>query len=151
LRFFHSHILYGVEVYGSVSASHLDILIKLNRKILQILQYKDSRSHVSELFKTFGTLPVSDLYVLHIVTVVHEVFHHSYKVPTVLNNYFVLHDYNTRHEDNIHGYAIKTTDGLRMIRYKGPAVWNNLPEAACSVRTFSKNQETLELLKLYSV
>jgi hypothetical protein len=80
--YIHSHIIYGVEVYGvevygAASASRLDTLVKLNNKILQILQYKDNRSHIGELFKTFGTLPVCDFNELQIATFVHKVFHHS--------------------------------------------------------------------------
>jgi hypothetical protein len=37
-----------------------------------------------------------------------------------------LYDYSTRHNDNIHRDAIKTANGQRMIRHKGPAVRNKL-------------------------
>jgi hypothetical protein len=140
--FIHSHILYGVEKYGPALASHLE---KLSNLIIRYCEFCN-RSHVGELYKTFGTLPVSDLYELQIAKFVHKVFRHYFEVPTVFNAYFVtndeLHDDNTRHKDNIHGYAIKTTNGLRMIRYKGPAIWNNLPvyrKEAGSVCTFRKN------------
>ena len=99
---------------------------------MRILQYKDNRSHVGELYKSFGTLPIPDLYELQIATFVHKVFHHSNEMPTVFLDYFVtndeIHDYNTRHKDYIHGYTIKTAYGQRMIKSKGPTVWNNLPD-----------------------
>jgi hypothetical protein len=76
-------------------------------------------------------------------------------VPTVLHDYFVtndeLYDHNTRHKDNIHSYAIKTAYGQRMIRYKGPAVWNKLPDylkEACSVRTFRNKFKILRTAQI---
>jgi hypothetical protein len=96
--------LYGIDVYGSAPASHLGKLVKLD-KIMRILQYKDNKSYVGRLYKTFGTLPVSDLDELQIATFVEKVLHHFYEVPIVLNDYFVandeLHTYNTIRKDNI--------------------------------------------------
>jgi hypothetical protein len=62
------------------------------------VQYKDNRLNVSELYKTFGTVPVSGLNKLQVATFVHKVFHHSYKVPTVFNNYLVTNDELHNHE-----------------------------------------------------
>jgi hypothetical protein len=84
--FIHSHNLYGIEMYSSASVSHLDKLVKLNNKILRILFYVYSRSHVGELYKKFGILPVSDLHELQYTTLVHKVFYYSYEVPTVFND-----------------------------------------------------------------
>jgi hypothetical protein len=79
-----------------------------------------------------------------------EVFDHSNEVPTVFHDYFVTndepYDYNARHKDNIHGYAIKTAHELRMIKYKGFLVWNNLPDylkEAFSIRAFRKTLKYL--------
>ena len=57
-----------------------------------ILQYKDNRSHVGEVY---GKLSVSDLYELQIATFVYKVFHDFNEVPTVSPNYFVTNDWWT--------------------------------------------------------
>jgi hypothetical protein len=73
-----SHILYGVEVYGSAAASTLSKLVKLEIRYCEFGSVKTiDHNHVGELCKTFDTLPVSDLYELQIATFVHKLFHHS--------------------------------------------------------------------------
>ena len=49
--FVHPHILYGTEMYGSASISHLDKLFKLNNKLLRILQRRDLCTRTDELYK----------------------------------------------------------------------------------------------------
>jgi len=49
--FVHPHILYGTEMYGSASISHLDKLSKLNNKLLRILQRRDLCIRTDELYK----------------------------------------------------------------------------------------------------
>ena len=38
--FIHSHVLYGVEIYANTKLTYLDKLMKLNNKLLRILQCK---------------------------------------------------------------------------------------------------------------
>src|SRR5208282_2094317 len=46
----HSNILYGLEIYGNASHSQVDKLIKLNNKILRILQFKTILKPATWLF-----------------------------------------------------------------------------------------------------
>ena len=141
--FIHPHILYAIEVYGTATVSHLNKLAKLNNKILRILQFKNIRSHVGELYRSFNTLPIFELYDLQIATVVHKVIHHPDEVPAIYRDYFALnvehHNYDTRRKQDIHVVPIKTAYGQRRIRYTGPNAWNQLPnylKVPCAVRTF---------------
>ena len=36
--FVHPHLLYGIEIYGNAGTSQLDKLLKLNNKLMRILQ-----------------------------------------------------------------------------------------------------------------
>ena len=36
--FVHPHLLYGIEIYGNAGTSQLDKLLKLNNKLIRILQ-----------------------------------------------------------------------------------------------------------------
>jgi len=53
--FVHPHILYGIEMYGSASISHLVKLCKLNNKLLRILQRRDLCTRTEELYKKYFT------------------------------------------------------------------------------------------------
>jgi hypothetical protein len=92
-------------------------LVKLNKKILRILQFRNNRSHVGE---SFDTLPISKLHDLEVATFVHKVIHHPTELPIIFRNYFMFnaefYSYNTRHEQDIHAHPIKTAYGQCMIR-----------------------------------
>jgi hypothetical protein len=60
--FIHSDSLYAIEVYGTAIASRMGKLVELNSKIMRILQFKENRSRVGELYKSFGIPPVYEYY-----------------------------------------------------------------------------------------
>jgi len=76
--FVHPYILYGIEMYGSASISHLDKLCKLNNKLLRILKRRDLSTRTEELYKTYNTLPVTRLYIMQILVFVHKFYYHKY-------------------------------------------------------------------------
>ena len=53
--FIHSHVLYGVEIYANTKPTYLDKLMKLNNKLLRILQCKPITTPIRELYKTYNT------------------------------------------------------------------------------------------------
>ena len=56
------HIIYGIEIYANTYLSYLEPLIILNNKILRILQNKKMKTPVKDLYKTYNTLHIPDLY-----------------------------------------------------------------------------------------
>ena len=54
--FVHTRLLYGLEVYGSACATHLNKLMKLNNKILRIILHKPFRSPTIDLYNYFNIL-----------------------------------------------------------------------------------------------
>ena len=50
--FIHLHILYGVEIYTNTKPTYLDKLMKLNNKLLRILQCKPITTPIREVYKT---------------------------------------------------------------------------------------------------
>jgi len=60
--FIHSHVLYGVEIYANSKPTYLDKLMKLNNKLLRILQCKPITTPIRQLYKTYNTLLITDLH-----------------------------------------------------------------------------------------
>ena len=52
--FVYPHLFYGIELYANTYYSNLDKLVKLNNKLLQILQGKNRRSNVTDLYVNIG-------------------------------------------------------------------------------------------------
>jgi len=110
-------ILYGIEMYANTCVTCLDKLIKLNNKILRILQNCPIRTHVHELYKLtkFNVLPLDKLYKLNhqIILLVFKCLNYAHLLPPLYANYFVLnaevHDYNTRASTDLHVLGPRST------------------------------------------
>jgi len=125
------HLFYGREIYGNTFYSYLNKLEKLYNKILRILQNKPIKTHIIELYKRYETLPLSLLHNYQILLFVHKFTYYRHKLPDVFASYFTqnsfIHQHNTRIKSNFFVTCIHTIFGKRALTYKGPALWNNLP------------------------
>ena len=68
----YQHLLNGIELYGNTKASYIDKLIKLNNKLLRILQSKPLSTPTRELYKTYNTLQLLDLHKQQLLLFVHK-------------------------------------------------------------------------------
>ena len=69
------HLTYGLEIYGNTADSYLDPLLKINNKILRILQNKPIRTARQTLYNNYNTLPISTLRDFKIATLLHRCVH----------------------------------------------------------------------------
>ena len=95
--FVHPHILYGIEIYANTCITYLDTLMKLNNKLLRILQHKDRHCRNSELYTTYNTLPITELHQFQIICIIHKFIYHRDLLPKIYHNYFTenfkIHQY----------------------------------------------------------
>jgi len=127
--FIHSRVLYGVEIYANIKPTYLDKLMKLNNKLLRILQCKPITTSICELYKTYNTLLITDLHKQQLLLLV-KFIHHPELLPEIfINNKFFtfndeIHKYNTIIKSNIHLYQSTTSAGLRSVSHKAAVLWN---------------------------
>jgi len=104
--FVHSHLIYGIEIYGNTYTKYINKLIIRNNEILRILQHAPLDTPVSQLYATFQ-------------------FSYS-SIACIFSSCFtqnnVFHPYNTRTEDSLHYEIYRRTLGQRSIRYKGSSM-----------------------------
>ena len=141
--FVHPHLLYGIEIYGNAGTSQLDKLLKLNNKLMRILQKRDMYTKIEELYNTYNTLPIIQLHEMQILVLVHKILYHKETLPEIFANYFIpnnfIHGYSTRKENMLHLHSISSTYGRRAIQFKGGILWNSIPfslQSQMSLRTF---------------
>ena len=146
--FVNPHILYGVELYANTHRTYLDKLMKLNNKLLRILQSKPVFTPVNELYACYNALQITDLHKLQLLVFVHKFMHHKELLPAVFvnDNYFIIneqvHSYNTRTRKDIHMYSINMSFGQRCVKNKAAGLWNDLPQhlkRTLSVQQFKFN------------
>jgi hypothetical protein len=150
--FVHSRIIYGIEVYANTCSSHLDKLIKLNNKLLRILQNKPLCTPVFELYLAYNTLPIPQLHIQQLLLFVNKFMHHPDTLPVafIKNSYFItnrqVHNYPTRDNTDLHLPNSYTNFGSRNTKFKAARLWNELPQILkdpLSIQTFKNN------LKIY--
>ena len=129
--FLYPHLFYGIELYADTYYSNLDKLVKLNNKLLRILQGKNRRSNVTDLYVNHRTLPLTLLHHFAVLVFVHKFVHHRHALPDVFYNYFIsnslIYNYATRQKAGLHLCSVNTTLGQRSIQYKGCVLWIKLP------------------------
>jgi len=134
--FVHPYLLYGIEIYANTYITYLDKLVKINNKLLRILQNQPLAIPVSQLYTSFNLLSTDKLHMLHILLLLFKCLYHSDLVPSIYLNYFVLnneiHNYNTRLSQGLHICGPRTSFGQKCIQFKGSSLWNRLP-SSCNI------------------
>ena len=76
---------------------------------------------------------------------------HRLPLPGISSNYFrlndIVHDHNTRGNNDLHVTAVNNNYGRRSITHKASTLWTNLPAALkeySSINKFSKNFKVLQ-------
>ena len=73
--FVYPHLLCGVEMYANTSRTHLDKLMKLNNKILRILQNRPRLTAPKSLYHEYETLPIDELHEYQLLLFVYKIIH----------------------------------------------------------------------------
>ncbi len=104
--FVYPHILYGVEIYANTCATYLDGLVKLNNKLLRILQRKPVETPLIELYDDYNTLSVPELHNQQLLLLAHRFLYNNNELPEIFHDYFAVnstvHDYETRTSSDLH-------------------------------------------------
>jgi len=85
--FVHSRLLYAVEIYANTHKCYLEKLIKINNKLLRIIQNKPRKTHLTELYENYCTLPVPLLHQHNLILFAHKILHYPHKSPVLFQYY----------------------------------------------------------------
>ena len=83
----HSHLNYGVEIYGNCCQTYMNKLMVLNNNTT-ILQNAPWDSKVVDLYNNFNTFTLPNLHKFNILLFVHKFFHHRHQLPQFFSSYF---------------------------------------------------------------
>ena len=86
--FMHPYTFYGVEIYTNTYTLYLNKFIKLNNKLLKILQQKDSYCINIELCANFDILFIAEFHCFQIPCIIHKLIYHKTLLATAFYNYF---------------------------------------------------------------
>lgn len=145
----HSHLMYGVELWGSANITIIKPLEILQKRAIRAVSGKPPRHPTSELFKQLGILKLADLCNSQLIKLSYKGLQNS--LPENIQRYFIKRSANrtgvdTRQTDNTFYLSRK---GTRVQNnrpsVKGTHLWNSLPinlRSAPSLNTLAKNYKT---------
>jgi hypothetical protein len=151
----HSRIVLGIEIYGSADLNSLDKLIKLNNKILRVLQNKRIDCPLFDLYESYNTLPIPALFQFNILIFMFKYTHNCALLPAAFRNYLTMnkdvHHHNTRHRHHFQLSQVSTSLGSKSLAFCGANLWNKIPESLKQVTSLTvfKRKIKLHLRNLY--
>ena len=147
------YINYGILIWGNTCKLYIDKLVKLQKWAIRTVSKSHYRSHTGPLFANNNFLTISDMYTLEL-----GLFMYKYSIndlPVAFKTFFTkrsdIHDYPTRHVNDLHLTKNKKTFSDQGIRSRGPILWNSFPKALKETKTVKLFRNTLKqsLIKKY--
>ena len=129
----HSHLLYGLIIWGSTFPTYLKKLITLQNKAVKFICAAKFCDSSSPYYKRLKILKLTDRYKLEVGKFIHANF--KKMLPNNLSNYFILTSQisekstrlNEKSKKILHIPFYKTSRLQRCIKYQGVKIWNKIP------------------------
>ena len=139
--FVYPYLNYAAEVWADASAIHLSTVVKLQKKVIRIINNSQWLEHTRPLFSKLNILRLEEIHVYKVALMMFKVFHRD--TPKVFSSLFTrnsdIHDYETRQMNQFHVPAARTNYMLRSVSVKGVRIWNDLSDRInhdCSFLSF---------------
>ena len=95
---FHSHLAYGLPVWGSANKILLNNIVLLQKKAVGVITSADYHAHTKPIMKETNILSLADQRQLQIASLMWDLNHNT--LPPSLSSYFkkrnTVHEQNTR-------------------------------------------------------
>ena len=141
--FVNPYLLYCNLVWGATYSSHLDPLVKLQKRAIRIINKTSFLSHTNSLFYSNSILKLPDIHKLQLALYV-------FKLDD-LSAFTSNHRYNTRNRNNLVPTFSRLTLTQFSPSFSGIHFWNLLPDEIKRTRTFEifKNRVKKYLIYQY--
>ena len=129
--FIYSRIDYGIQIYGSCSATMLTRIQTLSNKLLKFLLKLNPRTPTNRLHTDLKILKVNDIFEVNLLTFVRKCLYKE--CPSLFNDYFTYqqHNYNVRNP-KLHVPRSRINLATNSVRIKGAVLWNALDSSVKS-------------------
>ena len=125
----HSHLSYGLILWGSTFATYLKPLQVCQRKSLHCIYNAAYDAHSNPFFARSNILKLEDLWEFELCKFVFDALHGF--LPKPLSSLYMfnatVHSYITRQSRNPHVVSIRTLIARNSPSHQGPMVWSRVP------------------------
>ena len=156
---FYSYVRYGISIWGNATQTVLDPIRILNHRAARIMTFAPfGRIDMNPILNYLEILDIDDIFLLETAKLIYKI--KTSMIPIALGQYFELrnvnhtHNYNLRPRNNrVETIITRTQSGEKSLQYRGPIVWNVIPENIRDCTTFVtfKKQLKMHLLLLQSI
>ena len=117
-----SHLNYCNLVWANTFPTHIDPLVKAQKRIVRIITRSEFLAHTAPLFDITKMLTIEKLRKLSLGKYCFT------NIDILTDNLNVHHEYNTRHRNRIRAQAHNHSLFERSFIYQGPRIWNEIQE-----------------------
>ena len=129
---FHSHLNYGICVWGNAPEQELHHIYLSQKKVIRILTNSDYLANTDPLFKKTGILKLEDIFKLQMAALMWDFENRT--LPPCFSSYFTKvnqrHHYSTRlsNSNKLQTSQRVNTDshGKTMFKFQGSRLWNTI-------------------------
>ena len=112
----------------------------MQKKIIRTMLNADYNEHSHPLFQQLHVLKLQDIYEMEIAKFMYNYNNHNLPSP-LLNNFtlnYSIHDHHTRQYMHFRAINCRLNTAFQSILYKGPQIWNSLPDKIRSVNNIPR-------------
>jgi hypothetical protein len=122
------YITYCCQIWGATYIYNIEILQKLQKKVVRIICSKSRFSHTQPLMKELRILSIKDIYNYLVGQFMYRFYHNM--LPDLFSGFFTrigsTHDYNTRQLNQFRLPQYRLNIGKRTLRHTGVKMWNEI-------------------------
>ena len=137
----HPYLNYGIAIWGHTSKTLFDKLLRLQKRTLRLIFFKDRKQSAIPLFVKTNIPPLNNMYISSISNLMHDV--NNKVAPQNLSKLFTkvsdVHHYSTRSStsDNLFSKPSRLNIQSNSFSRFGVRLWNSIPK---SIRKLPKKQ-----------
>ena len=143
--FVNPYFIYCNLVWGGTYYTHLDHLVKLQKRAVRIINKAGYLDHTTNLFHSNFILKLPDIHKFHLAMYV-------FKLDDI-STFSATHNYNTRNRNNLVPTFSCLTLTQFSLNYSAIIFWNSLPNEIKLSRSLSsfKNKVKIHLIEQYNL
>jgi len=138
------YLNYCIVIWANSSIQNMNRLFKLQKRAIRIISHSSYLAHTAPSFSCLNILNIYKLYEFQCAIFMYMC--HKNVLPGSLLMYFdvnsTVHNYETRSANNYRLPLIRTNAFQKSIFFKGPKIWNEIPndiKSSLSLNVFKKN------------
>ena len=134
------YLTYGLMAWGQAYKSHLEKLLKLQKRALRFIYFSERNQHAIPLFIDAGVLPLTFLHYDRLANLMFEIRHRNApgNIQDLFQDISNIHSYNTRSSvsNNFYTQSSRLSIQANSFSRMGTKIWNEMP---MSLRKLPKN------------